>query len=81
MDWPWSIMEKYEKCLNNFGWIRPLRRPGRRWEDNIKTGTRETGSEYVDWNHLAQDRDRWQIALNAVINLRVPQKVGHFLIS
>jgi len=34
---------------------RPLGRPRRRWEDNIK----EVGCGGVDWIQLAQDRDRW----------------------
>jgi hypothetical protein len=37
---------------------RPLGRPRRRWEDNIKMDFRETG--FGDWIHLAQDRDRWR---------------------
>jgi len=48
---------------------RPLRRPRRRWEDNIKIGV---GCESVDWTDLAQDRDRWQILVNAVMNFLVP---------
>jgi hypothetical protein len=38
---------------------RQLRRSRRRWEDNIKTDLGEIGFGYVDWIHLAQDRDRW----------------------
>jgi hypothetical protein len=37
---------------------RPLGRPWRRWEDNIKMYIGETGFGDVDWIHLAQDRDR-----------------------
>jgi ribosome biogenesis protein Nip4 len=51
---------------------RPLRRPSRRWEDNIKMDLRETGFGDVVWIHLAQDRDRWLVLLNMVMNLRVP---------
>jgi hypothetical protein len=36
---------------------RPLRRPGHRWEDNIKVDLREIGFGGVDWMNLAQDRD------------------------
>ena len=35
----------------------------------------------VDWIKLAQDRDRWQTLVNAVMNLPVPQNVGNFLTS
>jgi hypothetical protein len=35
---------------------RPLGRPRRRWEDNIKMDLREVGWGGVDWIHLAQDR-------------------------
>jgi hypothetical protein len=37
---------------------RPLGRPSRRWEDNIRIGLREVGCGCVDWMELAQDRDR-----------------------
>jgi hypothetical protein len=51
---------------------RPLGRPRRRWEDNIKMHLREVGWGGMDWINLAQDRDRWQALVNAVMNLRVP---------
>jgi len=38
---------------------RPLGRPRRRWEDNIKMDLQEVGCRGVDWIELAQDRDRW----------------------
>jgi hypothetical protein len=38
---------------------RPLGRPRRRWEDNIKMDLGETGFGDVDWIHLAQDMDKW----------------------
>jgi hypothetical protein len=37
---------------------RPLRRPRRRWEDNIKMDLQEVGRDRGDWMELAQDRDR-----------------------
>jgi len=37
---------------------RPLGRPRRRWEDNIKMDLQEVGCEGVEWIELAQDRDR-----------------------
>jgi hypothetical protein len=51
---------------------RPLGRPRRRWEDNIKMGVREVGWGGMDWINLAQDRDRWRAVVNTVMNLRVP---------
>jgi len=50
---------------------RPLGRPRRGWEDNIKMDLREVGGG-GDWMELAQDRDRWRALLNTVMNLRVP---------
>jgi hypothetical protein len=49
---------------------RPLGRPRRRWEDNIKMGLQEVGWG-MDWIELAQDRDRWRDLVNAIMNLRV----------
>jgi hypothetical protein len=51
---------------------RPLGRPRRRWEDNIKMDLREVGWGSMDWTNLSQDRDRWRTLVNAVMNLRVP---------
>ena len=51
---------------------RPLGRPSRRWEDNIKMDLQEVESGGMDWNDLAQDRDRWRALVNVVMNLRVP---------
>jgi len=51
---------------------RPLGRPRRRWEDNIKMDFQEVGFGVMDWIELAHDRDRWRVLVNAVMNLRVP---------
>ena len=53
---------------------RPLGRPRRRWEDNIRMDLQEVGCGSMDWIELAQDRDRWRELVNSVIrvNLRVP---------
>ena len=51
---------------------RPLGRPRRRWEDNIKMDLQEVGCEGIDCFELAQDRDRWRTLVSAVMNIRVP---------
>jgi hypothetical protein len=51
---------------------RPLGRPRRRWEDNIKMNLQEVGCRGMDWIELAEDRDRWGAFVNAVMNLQVP---------
>jgi len=51
---------------------RPLRRPRRGWEDNIKMGLREVGCGGVDWIELDQDRDRWRALVTVAMKLRVP---------
>jgi len=51
---------------------RPLGRPRRRWMGNIRTDLQEMGCGYTDGIELAQDRDRWQTLVSAVMNLRVP---------
>jgi hypothetical protein len=51
---------------------RPLGRPRRRWEDNIKMDFQEVGCGGMDWIELAQHKDRWRALLNAVMNLRIP---------
>jgi hypothetical protein len=39
---------------------RPMGRPRRRWEDNIKMDLQEVGCGVVDWIELAEDRNRWR---------------------
>ena len=55
---------------------RPLGRPRRRWEDNIKMDLREVGGGGGDWMELAQDRDRWRALVGTAMNLRVPKMRG-----
>jgi hypothetical protein len=52
---------------------RPLGRPRRRWEDNIKMDLQEVGCGGMDWIELAQDRDRWRAVVNAVMKVAVSQ--------
>jgi hypothetical protein len=54
---------------------RPLGRPRRRWEDNIKMDVQELGRG-GDWMELAQDRDRWPALVNTVITFRFHKMRG-----
>ena len=56
---------------------RPLGRPRRRWEDNIKMDLQEVGGSCGDWMELAQDRDRWRALVSTVTNFRVPKMRGN----
>ena len=51
---------------------RPLGRPRRRWEDNIKTDLQEVEGGLGDWMELAQNRDRLRVLVSTVMNFRVP---------
>jgi hypothetical protein len=51
---------------------RPLGRPRRRWEDNIKMDLQEVGGSCGDWMERARDRDSWRALVSTVMNLRVP---------
>ena len=55
---------------------RPLGRPRRRWEDNIKMDLQEVGGGFEDWMELAEDSDRWRALVSTVMNLRVPKMRG-----
>ena len=55
---------------------RPLGRPRRRSEDNIKMDLQEVGGGCGDWMELAQDRERWRALVSTVRNLRVPKMRG-----
>ena len=51
---------------------RPLGRPRRGWEDNIKVEILEVGRGCGDWMELAEDRDRWRAFVSTAMNFRVP---------
>ena len=51
---------------------RPLGRPRRRWEDNIKMNLEEMGVNTRNCVGSTQDRDYWRALVNAALNLRVP---------
>ena len=51
---------------------RPLGRPRRIWEDNIRMNLEEIGINAGNWVNSALDRDYWRALVNAALNLRVP---------
>ena len=55
---------------------KPVGRPRRRWEDNIKMDLQELGRGGVDWKELAQDRENWRALVRTVMNIRVPKMRG-----
>ena len=57
---------------------RSLGRLRRRWEDNMKMDLQEVGGG-GDWMELAQDRDRWRVLVNTVMELSGSIKCGEFL--
>jgi hypothetical protein len=68
----WHAWERREKCTR-FWWGSPKERDylEDQGEDGIRMDLREIGLGGVDWIRLAQDRDRWQAVVSAVMNLRV----------
>ena len=50
----------------------PYGRPRCRWEDNIRMGLKEIGTNTRKWDDSAQVRDYWRALVNATLNLRVP---------
>ena len=66
----------YRVFVGKPGGRRPLGRPRRRWVDNIRMNLQEVGCGY-----MAQDRDRWQMLVSAVMNLLVLSNAGNFLTS
>jgi hypothetical protein len=53
---------------------RPLGRPRRKWENNIKMDLREIGIDGANWIRLAQDRVKWRAFVDTVMNLRVSER-------
>jgi hypothetical protein len=62
----------YRVLVGKPGGKKPLGRPRRRWEDNIKKDLQEVGGGRGHWMELAQDRDRWRAIVGTVRNFRVP---------
>jgi hypothetical protein len=53
---------------------RPVGRPRRRLEDNIKMDLREIGIDGANWIRLVRNRIQWRAFVNTVMNLRVPYR-------
>jgi hypothetical protein len=70
------IPTKLMFLYNNTCLRKPLGRPRRRWEDNIKMDLQEVGGGCGDWMELAQDRDSWRALVSTVMNLRIPKMRG-----
>ena len=51
---------------------RPLGRPRRRWEDNIRMDLKEIRINTRNWVNSAQDENYWRALVNEALNLRVP---------
>ena len=51
---------------------RPLGRPRRRWEGNIRIDIKEIGVHTRKWVDSTQDKNQWRALGNAEFNLRVP---------
>jgi hypothetical protein len=62
----------YRVLVGSPGGKRPLGRPRRRWEDNIKMNLRAIWIDGANWIQLAQDRVQWRTCVNTVMNLRSP---------
>jgi hypothetical protein len=66
-----GMRRAYDILVGTLEWKRPLGRPRRRWEGDIRMDLREV----VDSEHLSQDGDQWltwRTLVNTVMNLRVP---------
>jgi hypothetical protein len=78
MRWAWHVarmVERRNACRILVGKLEgrtPLRRPRRRWVDNIKMDLREVEWDGMNWIDLAQYRDQWRALVNMIMNLRVP---------
>jgi hypothetical protein len=78
------IGEKRDACrvlMEKSEGKRPVGRPRRRWVDNIKIDFRGIGWGDMGWIRLLQDRDQWRALVNVVMDHRIPQNLGNFLIS
>ena len=79
---------KIEESRNDFKILtgtsagkRPLGRPRRRWEDNIRMDLKEIGINAKNWADSTQDRDYCRVLVNVAFNLRVPEAMELVLVK
>jgi hypothetical protein len=78
MRWAGDVARMVEEIVVHRGLVgkpeekRPLGRPRRRWEDNIKMDLQKVAGSRGDWMELAQDRERWRALVGTVRDFRVP---------
>jgi hypothetical protein len=65
----WEKRNAYRLLVGKPEGKRPLRRPRRKWLDNITMDLVEVGWGDVDWIGLAQDRDNWRALVNLEMKL------------
>jgi len=68
----WKRRGVYKVLVGNPEGKRPLGRPRLRWEYNNKVDLQEVGCGVMHWIELAEDRERWRVVVNVVLNFRVP---------
>ena len=68
----WGKRGVYRVLVGKYEGKRPLGRPRRTWEDNIKMDLQEVGYEGMDCIELVKDKDRWRALVNAVMNFLFP---------
>ena len=67
----WEGRGVYRVLVGKLEGKRPLGRPRRIWENNIRVDLQEVECRGMDWIELAQDKGRWWTLVSAVMNLRV----------
>jgi hypothetical protein len=63
-----EMRNEFKILVGKCKWKIPLVRHRRRWKDDIRIDLREIWSVGVDWIHLPQDMDQWQVVMNMVMN-------------
>ena len=64
-------MEEGRSAFKILTGMKPLGRPKRRWEDNIRIDLEDIGINAANWVDSAQDRNYCRALVNSVLNLRV----------